>query len=195
MNTAHIQRIFEQNKGIVPVQSLFENGISYYDINKLLADDVIIKLKRGIYKWADTEIEEMVEVAHIVPKGVFCLQTACFYYELTTSIPSEYHIAIPDEQRVALPEHPPIKIYYWNKMPFELGVTSTVVGNEIVKMYDLEKTICDTIRHRHKIGFDVLKEILKNYLKRKDRNLNRLNSYAQQLHIFNKVDEFIKILL
>jgi hypothetical protein len=40
-----------------------------------------------------------------------------------------------------------------------------------------------------------LKEILNNYLNRKDRDLNRLDNYAKQLHIFNKVDDFIKLLL
>jgi predicted transcriptional regulator of viral defense system len=192
---ARIHDIFQQNKGVSPAKYLLEKGISYYDINRLLADDVLIKLKRGVYKWANTEIEELVEVAHIVPKGIFCLQTACFHYELTTSIPSEYHIAIPDEQRVVVPNYPPIKVYYWNKTSFELGVTSIIVGGEQIKIYDLEKTICDTIRHRNKIGFDVLKEILKNYLNRKDRNLNRLHDYSRELHIFNKIDEFIKILL
>ncbi len=190
-----IQDIFLQNNGIVSAQYLLESGVSYYDINRFLAEEVLVKLKRGVYKWVKTETNEMVEVAHIVPKGVFCLQTACFYYELTTSIPTEYHIAIPDEQRVALPDFPPIKVYYWNKKSFELGIASIVVNNEQVKIYDLEKTICDTIRHRNKIGFDVLKEILKNYLNRKDCNLNRLNEYAKELHIFNKVDDFIKILL
>jgi predicted transcriptional regulator of viral defense system len=195
INATQIHDIFQQNKGIVSVQHLLEKGVSYYDINRFLADEVIMKLKRGVYKWATADTNEMIEVAHIVPKGIFCLQTACFYYELTTSIPSAYHIAIPDEQRIALPDFPPIKVYYWEKRSFELGATSIVVDNEQVKIYDLEKTICDTIRHRNKIGFDVLKEILKNYLNRKDRNLNRLNDYAKQLNIFNKVDDFIKLLL
>ena len=190
-----IQDIFQQNKGIVSAKFLIDEGVSYYDINRFLEEEVIIKLKRGVYKWASTEIEEMVEVAHIVPKGVFCLQTACFYNELTTSIPSAYHIAIADKQHIALPEYPPIKVYYWNEKSYESGMTSIVVGNEQVKIYDLEKTICDTIRHRNKIGFDVFKEILKNYLKRKDCNLNRLNNYAEQLNIFNKVNDFIQILL
>lgn len=195
INDGHIHTIFKQNKGIASAQYLLENGVSYYDINRFLADEALVKLKRGVYKWVETDTNELVEVAHIVPKGVFCLQTACFYYELTTSIPSEHHLAISDAQRVALPDYPPIKIYYWNKTAFELGVTSIVFDNEHLKIYDLEKTICDTIRHRNKIGFDVLKEILKNYLKRPDRNLNRLNDYAKQLNIFNKVDDFIKILL
>lgn len=195
INEKQIHDIFQQNNGIATMQCLLEKGVSYYDINRFLADGVLVKLKRGVYKWVATEINEIVEVAHIVPKGVFCLQTACFYYELTTSIPSQYHIAIPDEQRVVVPEYPPIKVYYWKKTSFELGVTSIVMDNGPVKIYDLEKTICDTIHHRNKIGLDVLKEILKNYLSRKDRNLNRLDNYAKQLHIFNKVDDFIKLLL
>jgi predicted transcriptional regulator of viral defense system len=195
INDSTISDIFQKNKGIVSAQYLLKQGVSYYDINRFLAQEVIIKLKRGVYKWVETDTNELVEVAHIVPKGIFCLQTACFYYELTTSIPSEYHIAIPDGQRVALPNYPPIKVYYWNKISFELGVTTIVVDNERIKIYNLEKKICDTIRHRNKIGFDVLKEILKNYLNRKDRNLNRLDTYAKQLNIFNKVDDFIKILL
>lgn len=195
MNHTHLHALFQQTNGIVPTQFLLENGVSYYDIHKFLADETLIKLKRGFYKWAVTETNEMVEVAHLVPKGIFCLQTACFYYELTTSIPSAYDIAIPDEQRVTLPNDPPIKVYYWNKKSFELGATSIIVDNEPIKIYDLEKTICDTIRHRNKIGFDVLKEILKNYVNHKKRNLNRLNHYANQLNIFNKVDYFIKLLL
>ena len=191
----HIRHVFEQNNGIVSAQYLLEKGVSYHDINKLLTSEVLIKLKRGIYKWVTMDINELVEVAHIIPKGVFCLQTACFYYDLTTSIPSEFHIAIPDEQRVVVPDYPPIKIYYWNNVPYHLGIQTVVVDNQNILMYDLEKTICDTIRHRHKIGFDVLKEVLKNYLNRKDRNLNRLNIYAKQLNIHNKVNDFIKILL
>jgi predicted transcriptional regulator of viral defense system len=180
ISETHIQYLFEQNN-IASAQSLLEKGVSYYDINRFLEAEVLVKLKRGVYKWAKAETNQWVEMAYIVPKGVFCLQTACFYYELTTSIPSAYHVAIPDRQRVALPDYPPIKIYYWNQTSFELGVTSILVDNEPVKIYDLEKTICDTIRHRHKIGLD--------------RNLNRLDAYAKQLNIFNKVDDFIKILL
>lgn len=195
MNTTHIQKIFDQNKGIVPAQHLLEKGISYYDINKLLEKEVLIKLKRGLYKWANSDTDELAEVACIIPKGVFCLHTACLFYELTTFVPSEYHIAIPDEHRVVLPDYPPVKVYYWNPIPYQLGITTVELDNDVVKMYDLEKTICDIIRHRQKIGFDVLKEVLKNYLKRKDRNLHQLSLYAKQLNIFNKVDEFIKILL
>lgn len=192
---AHIRPFFEQNYGIASIQSLLDKGVSYHDINKLLADARLVKLKRGVYKWAEMETNELVEVSFMIPNSVFCLQTACFFYDLTTSIPSEIHVAIAGDRRVALPNYPPVKLYYWNDMPLKLGVTTVLVDNQPIQIYDIEKTICDVIRHRQKLGFEVLKEILKNYLNRSDRDLNRLGQYAQQLNIQNKVEDFIKILL
>jgi len=192
---SNIAQLFERGNGIVGVKTLLENGISYYDINGLLADGAIVRLKRGVYKWAKEETVEMAEVAWIVPDGVFCLLSAAFHYGLTTTAPAMHHLAIPDSRKVVLPDYPPIQLYFWNETPYALGVATAELDGGSIRIYDLEKTVCDVIRHRNKIGFEVLKEILKNYLDRKDRNLNRLHSYAKQLNIFNKVDEFLKMLL
>lgn len=192
---SNIQQLFERGNGIVGVKTLLENGVSYYDINGLLADAVIVRLKRGVYKWAAKETDEMAEVARMVPGGVFCLLSAAFYYGLTTTVPAGHHLAIPDDRKVVLPDYPPIQLYFWNETPYSLGLTTAELEGGSINIYDLEKTVCDAIRHRNKIGFEVLKEILKNYLDRKDRNLNRLHLYSKQLNIFNKVDEFVKILL
>lgn len=191
----HIRPLFEANNGVVSVQTLLNKGVSYYDINKSLANKTLIKLKRGVYKWAETEPNELAEVAFMIPNGVFCLLTACFYYGLTTSVPSQIHLAIADDRHVVLPDYPPIKLYYWNNTPFQLGVTTVLVDNQPILIYDMEKTICDVIRHRQKLGFEVLKEILKNYVNRKDCNFNRLHQYAKALKIEKKVNDFVNILL
>jgi hypothetical protein len=86
-------------------------------------------------------------------------------------------------------------LYYWNENVYHLGVTNVIAGNQWVQMYDMEKTICDVIRHRNKIGFDVIKEVFKNYVKRKDKNLNRLDNYAKLLKIQNKINQIIEWLL
>ncbi len=190
-----IQELFQLGNGIVGVKTLLENGISYYDINGLLAEGVIIRLKRGVYKWVAQDTDEMAEVARMIPGGVFCLLSAAFYYGLTTTIPASHHVAISDSRKVVLPEFPPIQLYYWNTTPYSLGVTTAQLAGGSVSLYNLEKTVCDVIRHRNKIGFEALKEILKNYLDRQDRDLNRLYDYSRELNMFNKVDEFVKILL
>jgi predicted transcriptional regulator of viral defense system len=192
---SNVVQLFERGNGIVRVRTLLENGISYYDINGLLAEGVIVRLKRGVYRWAKEETDEMVEVAWLVPEGVFCLLSAAFHHGLTTTVPAAHHLAIPDSRKVVLPDYPPVKLYFWNETPYALGVSTAELYGGSIRVYDLEKTACDVIRHRNKIGFEVLKEILRKYLDRKDRNLNRMHSYAKQLNIFNKVDEFLKMLL
>ncbi|MEZ4983603.1 MAG: hypothetical protein R2795_00955 [Saprospiraceae bacterium] len=194
-SSTEIAQLFKGGNGIVGVRTLLDNGVSYHDLNGLLAEDLIVRLKRGVYKWAAEETDEMAEVARMVPKGVFCLLSAAFHHGLTTSVPVMHHVAIPDSQKVALPDHPPIQCYFWNETPYTLGISTAEVLGGSIRVYDLEKTVCDIIRHRNKIGFEVMKEILRNYIDRKDRNLNQLHVYARQLNIFNKVDEFLKILL
>lgn len=194
-HASQVEQIFERGNGITEIKTLLESGVSYYEINSLLKEAVIIRLKRGVYKWADKETDEMAEVAKIVPGGAFCLLSAAFYYGLTTTIPSSHHIAIPDERKVSLPVYPPVHLYYWNKTPYLLGMVTIELSGESIQIYDPEKTVCDVIRHRNKIGFEALKEILKNYLERQDRNLNQLYTYSRLLKIHNKVDEFVKILL
>jgi len=64
-----------------------------------------------------------------------------------------------------------------------------------VRVYDLEKSVCDAIRFRNKIGIDTVSEILKKYLKRRDKDLDKLTMYARTLRIEKFVRETITIML
>lgn len=47
------------------------------------------------------------------------------------------------------------------------------------RIYDIEKTVVDIVFYREKVGIEETREILINYLKRKERDLNRLLKYAE----------------
>ena len=47
------------------------------------------------------------------------------------------------------------------------------------QIYDIEKTVVDIVFYREKAGIEETREILINYLKRKERDLNRLLKYAE----------------
>jgi predicted transcriptional regulator of viral defense system len=186
-----IIQLFKKNNGFLTTSKLYTKGFSKYEINKLIDNDTIIRIKRGLYKLAENNnVNVYEEINKIIPKGIFCLFSAWRYYDLTTYIPHEQHIAIFSKSKVALPEYPPIKIYYWTKETYELGVVS-----EKFKIYDLEKSVCDAIRYRTKIGNDILNEILKTYLKRKDKNLDKLMKYAIKLNISNILKQYLDILI
>ena len=141
----------------------------------------IARVRRGVYT--------------LVPGGVLCLYSAWSYHELTTQIPQAYHIAVERTRRVALPAFPPIELSFMTQKAYELGVAEVKIDGFKVKVYDLEKSVCDAIKYRNKIGLDVSSEIFNNYLSRKDRDITRLYDYASQLRVGKKIDELIKFML
>lgn len=190
-----IKEIFDKNNGVAHTGVLLEHGVNHYQIKNLIEQNVILKLKHGVYKWRTDDINEWKDITHIIPYGVLCLFTALLHYDLTTFVSSSYHIAIPKKAKIVLPNYPPIQLYYWDTSAFNLGVVETIIQETPMRIYDLEKTVCDAIRHRNKIGIDIAKEVLKNYLKRPDRNIAKLNEYAQKLNISTVLSNFLTILL
>lgn len=94
----------------------------------------------------------MIDIQKIIPEGVLCLYSALFYYDLTLYIPHSYNIAIEQKRKVTLPNFPIITLYYWDKKFLELGVTTQTIEGYEVKITNLERSVCDTVKFRNKIG-------------------------------------------
>jgi predicted transcriptional regulator of viral defense system len=186
---------FEKNCGFLIAKEL-KNRTEWRTLEKMLADNSVSKVKRGLYRLNDFSFDmQPMEVAKIVPTGVYCLFTAFRYYELTTYIPNAFHIAVARGKKVNLPDYPPVKVYYWIEEFHQLGVTAVDFNGARVKMYDLERSVCDVVKFRNKVGMDTTIEVLQNYVKRRDKNLNKLSRYAEQLGIDRLVNEMVMLLL
>ena len=79
---------------------------------------------------------------------------------------------------------------------FELGKTmlQTPAGNP-VPCYDLERTICDVIRSRNKIGTETFLSALKQYAVSPKKDLNRLDDYARQMRVSGVLRQYLEVLL
>ena len=64
-----------------------------------------------------------------------------------------------------------------------------------VNIYDVEKSVCDAVKYRTKIGIDVSSEILRNYLKRRDRDISKLIDYAKNMRIEKILKTYLDIQL
>ncbi len=180
-NKETIKKIFNNNKGFAKTKDMVSAGIHTRQIKQFRDSGWIIRIRRGLYRLASYQVsnQSFVDAATLIPKGVICLTSALSYYDLTTFIPSVISIAIPRDTRRPSVEYPPIDFYYFSKNQFTLGKTEIRIDNHIVRIYDKEKTICDCFRYRNKIGIDIVKEALSEYLKRNDRNLQKLLKYAE----------------
>ena len=141
-----IRNIFYENNGYVKTKDIISHSINKIHINNLLEKEVISKVKRGLYKWDDFEhANEIAEVSKIVPNGVICLVSALSHYKLITYTPSEYQIAVCRQSKVILSDYPPVKLFYFSEKFYSAGITTVNIEGNIVKVYNVEKTIIKKI--------------------------------------------------
>jgi len=194
MEQTKIKQLFKESGGIMSTKSLVEHGVSHYYIKKMLKSGLIESLKRGIYKLSKADLDESIEISFMIPKGIFCMFTSASIHELSTNIPFQYHVAIPKKDKVRLPIYPPVKLYYWDTVQYSTGVEKIKRDGQTIFVYDREKTVCDFLKFKNKVGFNDAKEVLKTYLKRRDRNIDQLVKYSKLLRVHSIVDQYLKIL-
>lgn len=194
-----IEKIFKKNKGYARTKDIVSAGIHKYYLYKLEKNNVISKIKRGLYRWNDNDIDtqlELIEVSKIVPKGVICLLSALSYYDITTYNPWEYYVAIHRDQfKPTIPDYPPISIFYFADKQYNTGIIEISIDGNKIKIYDLEKTICDCVRYRKKIGVDVVKEALYEYVRKKSNNINKLLNYARDTGVYSILKNYLEVLI
>ena len=189
---AKIHRVLTKRGGTIRSHEL-QAPRAYYSINKEIKSGNVIRIKNGVYMLPEELASTMIDVERIVPGGVVCMYSAWDYYGLTTQIPDGFYIAIEKHRKVVVPDIMGIILCYWQEKYCTMGVEETEIANHKVKIFCIEKSVCDAIKFRNKIGTEVAIEILRNYLKRKDRNISRLMDFAKQMRILSTMRQYIEM--
>lgn len=190
--------IIDENKKFITTAELKNMGYSYYKIGKLEKDGILSRINRSTYENLTYKGDEndFFSAEAYVPNGVICLMSAARYYELTNYLPDAVDVAIERKKRVnTLPEWPEIKIFYFDSSRMTLGVTEICEGENCFHIFDIEKTVVDIIYYRNKVGIEETSEVLRNYLKRKDRQIDRLYAYAKLLRCEKVVRTYLEVLV
>lgn len=183
---------------IYSIEDLKKAGFTYYKINQLINEGVLIKLNKKYYENAgyEGEVSDFYYIAAYAPKGIICLMSAAAYYNLTTYRPDSVDVAIHRKARIStMPDWPQISLYYFPKERFETGITIVDKGKNQFRIYDIEKTVVDIVSYKERMGIEETKEILVTYLCRKDRNLNRLLRYAEILKCSDIMKTYLEVLV
>ena len=193
----HVNAIAE-NKKFITTAELKDMGYSYYKIGKLEEQGILSRVNRRTYENLTYKGDEndFFSAEAFVPYGVICLMSAARYYELTNFLPDAVDVAIERKKKVnTLPEWPEIRIFYFDASRMDLGVTEVRDGDNCFHIFDIEKTVVDIIYYRNKIGIEETSEVLRNYLKRRDRQIDRLYAYAKRLRCEKIVRTYLEVLV
>ena len=164
----------------------------YEQLRRAAEDGTLLRIRQGIYADASSLANNMVDVERIVSNGVLCLFSAFAHYGLSTQVPAAVCIAIDAKRKVRLPDYPIIDLYYWKKEYLEFGVLRKEISGYTVLITDMERTVCDAVRYRNKIGLDVCGEVIDSYLKMDSRNISLLYEYARKLRVKNILTKYLE---
>lgn len=195
MKSKSIVSFFKDNNGYLTRSQLKDRKL-YEQLLEMIKSGKAERLKNGLYFMDGTSTRsEMTNLERLVPGGVICMYSAWFYYDLTVQIPQALNVAIEKSRKVKLPAYPFIELYYWQKEYQELGLTEIKIEGIDVKIYDVHKSVCDAVKFRTKIGTETFAEILKTYIRRKDRNLTKLMEYARMMRVESVLKTYLEIQL
>ena len=136
--------------------------------------------------------DTMIDLDVVVLDGILCLFSAWNIHGLTTSLPQAYHVVIKRGRKIRLPEYPLIELHFITEALLELDVEEQVVSGYEIKVYNKERSVCDAIKCKNKVGVDVCSEVVNSYLALSNCNLTLLMDYASKLRVTKTLENISK---
>ena len=191
MDRKDIIETLQKQGGYMTTSEVKSRG-DYEHLRRATVDGMLMRIRQGVYVETSALANNMIDVQRIVPNGVLCLYSAFAHYGLSTHVPAATCIAIDAKRKVRLPEYPPIDLYYWKKENLEFGVVEREISGYKVLITDMERSVCDAVKYRNKIGLDVCGEVIDSYLKNENRNITLLHDYAGRLRVKNTMTKYLE---
>lgn len=189
-----IEDIINAHGGFITTKEIKSSSV-YHRLLDKVKEGSVVRVSAGVYALNEALANTMLDITKIVPEGILCQYSAWAHYNLTTQIPPAICVAIQRGRKITLPSWPPFSLYYVSEPLRQLGATIEKVGGYDVPIYDVERSVCDAVKSRNKIGIDVSSEVLRNYLALKDCNIPKLMRYAKQLRVANIISKYLEIQL
>ena len=191
-NIEIIESIMKMNNGYVTSKELSNLVIHRMYLNIMKEKGMIEKVGNGIYidssKIEDSDFVFGLELSNII----YSHMTALYFHGLSIKAPNDkYDITVPNNYfNYKIKNH---NVFYVDKDIYELGIIQidTPMGNK-VKAYDMERCICDIIRSKNRMDSEHVKHSIREYVKRKDKDLVKLSKYAEKLGIKKEVMDYVE---
>lgn len=185
----------EQNSYLTSASVKQQGRTAYYKMLASARQGELIQVRRGVYANIDQLSGNMIDINTIVPDGILCLWSAWNIHQLTTSMPQAFHVAVKRDRKVTLPSFPKMEIHHYTEAILEIGLMNMKIDGINIRVYDIERCVCDAVKFRNKVGMDVCSEILNNYLNRPNRNLSKLMKYARKLRVGTTLEQYLQVKL
>ena len=191
-----INEKMKSNNYVLSTEQLIDLGVSKTTLTNYVRDGLIERCGHGYYTMPDTIEDDMYLLMLRSKHIIFSHETALFLNGLSERTPFVHTITIPSNAAIPATIKDQCKCHYIRPDLHELGLIEkpTTFGN-IVRCYDIERTLCDILRSRNRMDEETVIAAIKSYGEFKDKNMIRLEDYAERFRVSKKVRQYMEVLL
>jgi hypothetical protein len=191
-----MRKILQDQHGTLLTSNLARFNIPRAYLAILERNGEIERVSRGVYQAVVSMEDEMFSFQSRHKASIYSHETALYLHDLTDRTPLFYSISVPSGYHSAVLKQSGCKVFYVHRNLLDVGVISmnSPHGNEI-RVTGLERTICDAVRSRNQMDRQLVYDGLKRYVRRSNRNIDLLYSYAKQFRIQKVIREYTEVLL
>ena len=165
-----------------------DNNIPRTYLTKLMKENKIERVSRGVYIKKNELVDEFVILQSKSKNAIYSNTTALYLHGFSNRIPIKYDITINSGYNGSLQKEDNVKLFYTKRELLELGVINYKLDSgNIIRVYDLDKTICDIIKNKKKIDAEIFNKAIREYFYSRKKNTLKLYEYAKKMNIYNKV--------
>ena len=180
--------------GYLTTKDVTDNNIPRTYLTKLIKEGKIERVSRGVYIKKNILVDEFVILQSKSKYAIYSKTTALYLHGLSNRIPIKYDITVKSGYKGSLQKEKNVNLFYTKKELLELGATNYKLDSgNIIRVYDLDKTICDIIKNKKKIDAEIFNRAIREYFYSKNKNTLKLYEYAKKMNIYNKVRDIFEV--
>lgn len=188
-----IKEKLNKTSGVITSKELKNSNIPTIYLTRMVEKGELIRADRGIYIDSNGDYDEYYFFHNRCKVAVFSYVSALYLQGFTDIIPNEMEVTLYkgyNPHRIS----GNVRIHYVTKEIYDLGMTEcqTMFGNT-VKVYDLDRTICDFIKNRSEIETELFSKTINKYVRYGNKDLNKLYEYSKKMKIYEKVKEILEV--
>ncbi len=181
--------------GYLTTKDVTNNNIPRLYLTRLTKDDKIERVSRGVYIKKNELFDEFVILQSKSKNAIYSNTTALYLHGFSNRIPIKYDITINNGYNGSLQKEDNVNLFYTKRELLRLGVIDYKLNSgNIIRVYDLDKTICDIIKNKKKIDAEIFNKAIREYFYSKKKNTLKLYEYAKMMNIYNKVRDTFEVL-
>lgn len=191
-----IELFIKKNNGQITVNDVKKLGLDPHLLVDLANRGQLERVDRGAYVDPSVFEDDISILQYRFSRGIFFKDSALFLHHMIDRTPDRYQMNFPLGYNAPAIKRYPVKVYRQKPEWYELGIEEALTpGQHKVRVYNIERTLCDILRNRDTSDSETIRQAMINYAQLKHKDLGQLIWFADLFKVREKINAYMEVLL